>query len=99
MELADELTLLLQCSGRGFSLGEPADFYWHLERPGSSMTADTIGRFRDQGWVTLHEVVDPDDGRTILHAVRTPAANSRIGELNDLGVKPSRAVDADDEYL
>jgi hypothetical protein len=95
----DELMILLECAEDAFPMGRVENFKWHAERPGNSDTVDLLCGFERNGWVTLHEVEDPDDGRVIMRPRLAPSGQKRIQELTDAGVEPSRAVDADDEVI
>lgn len=91
-----ELMILLECAEDSFPVGRVADFEWHAKRPGQSSTVDLICGCQEQGWVTLHEVLDQVDGRMLMRARLTPAGQHRIAQLSRAGVQPSQAVDADD---
>ena len=89
--------ILLACAEDALPSGAADDFKWQVARPGSSRTYDYLAHAAQQGWVTLDEVPDPDDGRTIMRPRLLPAGQNRIRELNAAGVQPSQAVDADDD--
>lgn len=93
----DELMILLECAEDSCLMGRVDDFKWQAERPGKSPIVDLLSKYEKQGWVTLHEVLDPADDRMIMRARLTSAGQHRIAELNRAGVQPSQAVDADDD--
>jgi len=92
-----ELMILLECAEDTFPSGRAADFKWHLKHPGSSPTDDYLSHAAQQGWVTLDEVRDPDDGRILMRPRLAPGGQRCVAELNAAGVQPARAVDADDD--
>ena len=91
-----ELMILLECAEDALPSGRAVDFKAQAAKPGSSPTYDYLSYAAQQGWVTLDEVPDPDDGRTLMRPRLAPGGQRRIAELNATGVQPERAVDADD---
>ena len=88
--------VLLECAEGSLSMGRVENFRWHAERPGESPTVDLIINAERKGWVTLHEILDEADDRVIVRPSLTSVGQRRIAELNQAGVQPARAVDADD---
>ena len=92
-----ELMILLECAEDSMPSGRAVDFKAQAAKPGSSPTYDYLSHAAQQGWVTLDEVPDPDDGRTLMRPRLAPGGHRRIAELNAAGVQPERAADADDD--
>ena len=92
-----ELMILLECAEDAMPSGRAVDFKAQAAKPGSSPTYDYLSYAAQQGWVTLDEVLDPDNGRTVMRPRLAPAGQRRIAELNAAGVQPERPVDADDD--
>lgn len=88
----DELMILLECAEDAFPMGRAADF---SGRP-SGQDRRLVTRCERQGWVRLDEVRHAPDGRIVMRPRLTPDGHRRIAELNQSGVQPSRAMDADD---
>jgi hypothetical protein len=95
----DELMVLLECAEGAWTMGRVEDFLWHAEQPGKDAFVEFIVDCERRGWVTFEQVHDPDTGRLNMHAQLTRDGNGRLAELNAAGVKPSKAVDADDDVL
>jgi hypothetical protein len=85
----EELFVLMECAESPFGLGAPADYRWHVDRPGESPTIDLVRHLENKGCITVSEGRDPQGGRMQVHAEITPTGRKRMDELVRDGIQPS----------